>query len=121
MLANGDIQIKCFYELRLNIFDVFQSIAVILTSAIWSFKYSLFKFRKCYLGTSEKSWNERDWDNICTHLAPSAFSRFAPFYKESDLTLIFFFNKVNPQPLHCLHMLYHLNYQTYQLNRFSGD
>lgn len=52
MLANGDILIKCFYELRLNLFDVFQSIAVILISAMWSFKYSLFKFRKSH-GTKE--------------------------------------------------------------------
>lgn len=48
------------------------------------------------LGTSEKSPKGRDAANICTELAPSAFSRAAPFLKEGFLPLIFFLSRVKP-------------------------
>lgn len=60
------------------------------------------------LGTSEKSPKGRDPANIRTMLAPSAFSRVAPFLKKGFLPLIFFFFKSIVKALACvlqLHML----------------
>lgn len=68
------------------------------------------------LGASSK---ERDLGSIGAELVPSAFSSFAPFLKESFPTLMSL-SGVKPQPLCYLHMLNQLNFQTHQLDRFSG-
>lgn len=69
------------------------------------------------LGTSEKAPKGRDPANICTEVAPSAFSRAAPFLKEGFLPLIFFFEvEWSLASVLQLHMLYQLNQETHQLD-----